>query len=133
MLLIAFACSKSKPEPSTPPTTTTEDGSAALDCAKERCLPDISRLIQERRAATRACYDKAVKRQPTLGEGRVIVNFEIDPGGHVIETSQGMQDNQLTDAQVVECISEVIKQIRFAKSASGQTTRAYHLFEFARR
>lgn len=112
----------------------TEGGAAGSgDCAKERCIADISKLIQERRPATRACYDKAVKKQPAIGEGRVIINFKIDPDGTVIETSQGMQDDQITDEGVVNCISEVIKGIKFPKSAGGKTTRAYHLFEFARR
>src|SRR5262245_18949842 len=128
VLLIALACGSKSQQSSTPPPG--EAGSASPDCAQERCLPDISPLVQERRPATRACYDNAKKRQPALGAGRVIINFKIDPDGSVIETSQGMQDEQLTDQQLVDCVSDVIKQIKFAKSTSGKTTRAYHLFEF---
>ncbi len=47
----------------------------------------------------------------------------------VVETSQGIQDGQMEDAELVACVSEVIKTIRFASSPAGKTTRAYHRFE----
>src|SRR5215208_3568870 len=121
MLLLLLGCGP-KPTPDQPPAeqpTETEGAAGSGDCAKERCIADISKLIQERRSATRACYDKAVKKQPTIGEGRVIINFKIDPDGTVIETSQGMQDAQITDEGVVNCVSDVIKGVKFPKSAGG--------------
>jgi len=137
-VVLCLGCGpKPKPEPTPPPAQQESDseaaGSDSGDCSKERCLAAISRLVTERKSATRACYDKAIKKQPTIGEGRVIINFKIDPDGTVIETSQGMQDDQITDDGVVNCISDVIKGIKFPKSPSGKTTRAYHLFEFTRR
>src|SRR5262245_18835037 len=126
LLVLAVACGR-QPPPQQPPAE--EPPQASAECEHERCLNDITRMIQERRNESRACYDRGLKRQPTI-EGRIIINFKIDPDGQVVETSQGLQDNQITEQGVVECVSEVIKKIRFPKSAGGKTTRAYHVFEF---
>lgn len=107
------------------------DGDTAVKCEPGRCLEDIRKLIAERRPDARACYDSARKKDPKLGEGKIIVNFAIDSEGVVGETSQGMQDGQIEDQAIVGCISEVIKTVRFAKSPAGKTTRAYHRFEFS--
>ena len=57
----------------------------------------------------------------------------LDAGGNVTETSQGMQDEQLTDETLVTCVSEVVKTVKFATSPAGKNTRAYHQFEFSPR
>lgn len=106
-----------------------DDGDAQA-CEPGRCLEDIRKLIAERRPDARACYDAARKRDSTLA-GKIIINFAIDSEGMVGETSQGMQDGQIEDQEVVECVSAVIKTVRFAPSPKGKTTRAYHRFEFS--
>lgn len=109
------------------------DGSAEVSeqasCEPGRCLDDISRAVGERRADARKCYDHGLQRDPKL-PGLLVINFAIDAEGVVGETSQGMQDGQLADQQVIDCVSDVIKGVRFARSAQGKTTRAYHRFEF---
>ncbi len=62
--------------------------------------------------------------------GKLFINFTIDAAGHVTEASQGMQQDQITQQEIVDCVSDVIKKITFAKSPAGKTTRAYHRFEF---
>jgi hypothetical protein len=125
VLLLAIACSgKSKP----PVTSGDGDGPA---CEPGRCLDDISRAVSEKKPAARTCYEQGKARTPTI-EGLLVINFTIDPEGAVTETSQGMQDNQISDQGVIDCVSELIKTVRFGKSAAGKTTRAYHRFEFAR-
>lgn len=58
------------------------------------------------------------------------MNFEIDREGRIAEPTQSMKDGQLEDAEVVACIGGILKGIKFAPSAAGKTTRAYHVFEF---
>jgi hypothetical protein len=106
-----------------------EGGEGAAECEPGRCLADISKAIAEKRPQSRACYDTAAKKAPGLA-GRIIINFRIDESGNVSETSQGMQDDQITDETLVTCVSEVIKTVSFAASKKGKTTRAYHQFEF---
>jgi hypothetical protein len=132
LIVAVVACGGSKPTPTAPGGGDAE-GSEGGACEPGRCLADISSLVKERRPAARACYDTAAKANPALPAGRIIINFRIDENGAVTETSQGMQDNQVEDEGVVTCIGDVIKEIKFAKSPSGKTTRAYHEFEFSRR
>ena len=111
---------------------TTPDGGGGGSCEPGRCLDDISRTIANYRAQTRACYDAGRKRQPALA-GQLVINFEIDAEGNVVDTRQGMQDGQLEDEGVVTCVSDVVKKIKFAKSAAGKSTRGYHRFEWTAR
>lgn len=122
-LLVALAACGGSPKASG-----ASDGPAQATCEPGRCLEDISKLIGERKADTRACYDAARTRAPTLA-GKIVINFAIDSEGVVGEASQGMQDDQIQDAELVACVSEVIKTVRFPASPSGKTTRAYHRFE----
>jgi len=117
--LLFFGCGHSAP----PPATT---GSAAPDaqCEPGRCLEDISKVISAHKAESRACAkDKKVA-------GRVIINFTIDADGKVGEATQGMQDDQIQDGHLVDCLTTVVKGITFATSPKKKTTRAYHRFEF---
>lgn len=111
---------------------TSATGPTESGCEPGRCLGDISRTIGEHRAEARACFDAGRKKQPKLA-GQLVINFEIDAAGNVVDTSQGMQDGQLDDADVVTCVSDVVKQIKFPKSPAGKSTRGYHRFEFAGR
>src|SRR5262245_25045104 len=77
-------------------------------CEPGRCLGDISRTIGEHKAEARACFEAGKKKQPKL-VGQLVINFEIDAAGSVVDTSQGMQDGQLDDADVVACVSDVVK------------------------
>jgi hypothetical protein len=113
-------------------TTPEGGGGGSGSCEPGRCLDDISRTIADYRTQTRACYDAGRKRRPGLA-GQLVINFEIDAEGNVVDTRQGMQDGQLEDEGVVSCVSDVVKTIKFAKSAAGKSTRGYHRFEWAAR
>ena len=103
-------------------TDTKDEG----DCEPGRCLSDVAVKVSENRATARACFDA----RPTPAGGRVIINFEIDAAGGVTEASQSVKEEQIDDKEMVACIIDVIKELKFAKSAKGKTTRAYHTFEF---
>jgi hypothetical protein len=131
-----LACGSSKPTTTTTASGDTVAGDRAgeqASCEPGRCLDDIRAAIGEHRPQARACYDEGRKRQPDLAGGKIIINFTIAADGTVTDAEQGMQDDQITEPGVVDCVSEVIKQVRFAPSAKGKTSRAYHRFEFAAR
>jgi hypothetical protein len=132
---VLLACGSSKPATT---TTATGDDSGEPEgeparCEPGRCLDDIRAAIGERRPQARACYDEGRKRQPALAGGKIIINFAIDAAGTVVDADQGMQDDQITEQGIVDCVTEVIKQVQFSPSAKGKTTRAYHRFEFSAR
>lgn len=103
------------------------------DCEPGRCLDDIARTVKEHRDKARACYDARRAKEPTIKGNRVLVNFAIEADGTVTEATQSVKGDQIEDAEIVTCITEVIKQITFAKSGNGKRTRAYHSFEFTGR
>jgi len=97
------------------------------DCETGRCLEDIAKVVGSHRAEARACFDTHAA---GAGDSRVIINFEIDPGGKVVDASKSVKDGQLDNDLVVACIVDVIKAIEFPASTKGKRTRAYHTFEF---
>jgi hypothetical protein len=127
--IVALVACSSGPKASTTPGGGDAEGSAA-GCEPGRCLADIAAKISERKPEARACYDAL---STSKVKGRLIINFRIDAEGNVTETSQGMQDDQITDETLVTCVSDVIKSVKFAASAKGKNTRAYHQFEFSPR
>jgi hypothetical protein len=104
-------------------------GEASSDCEPGRCLTDISAVVDEHRPAARACFEAGHERDPSL-EGRIVVNFEIDPSGAVVDASQSGQARQILDEQVVACVVDVLKHIQFARSEHGKSTKAFHVYEF---
>jgi hypothetical protein len=128
IVVFAFAIAACGGKPPPPAASGAGSGESTTACEPGRCLEDISKVIAERKDDARACYADARTRTPKL-QGRVVINFAIDSEGSVGETSQGLQDGQLEDAALVECLSNLIKTVKFAASPSGKTTRAYHRFE----
>ena len=59
-----------------------------------------------------------------------MINFEIDASGRVAAASQGLQDDQINEPSVVDCVVGVIEKLEFSASARGKETRALHRFEF---
>ena len=99
------------------------------DCEPGRCLEDVSRVMKEHRAEMRSCYELAHAQDNTL-EGRLTVNFVIDSKGDIVETSPSVRDGEIENAELFDCLSAVVSRIKFAASAAGKRTRAYHVFEF---
>jgi hypothetical protein len=122
-LLIAAGCGGSKPATNQP----------SMDCEPGRCLSDISRVVTEKKPAARACYEAGLKRVPEIKGGQIIVNFDIEPDGTPASVTQSSKSDQIEDAEVVACVTDVVKQLKFSKSAKGKTTHAYHAFEFGNR
>lgn len=129
LLSVVFAAGCGGNPAASATTTTAGDQGSTDDCEPGRCLEDVSARVNERRAEARACYDEGVKRIPEL-QGRLIINYEIDPDGTVVDASQSAQDEQITDEEVVACVEDVIRQIKFPASRRGKRTRAFHRYEF---
>ena len=105
-------------------------GGGDADCEPGRCLEDISKVVEDHRPAARACYEAGHQVDPSL-RGRIIVKFEIDAAGTVVDAGQTVQGDQITDEAVVACVVDVVKAITFAPSPRGKTTRAFHSYDFS--
>lgn len=126
VLLMILGCGGKQP-----PATNASDGSASPDCEPGRCLEDVSKLVLAHRTEARACYDDGRKRDPNI-EGKLVIGFEFDARGTVVDAHQTVADDQFREDLVVACIVDVIKTIKFPPSKKGATTRAYHRFEFSK-
>jgi len=83
------------------------------------CLtnPDeLMRAIRSRMPAIRACYERALKNAPLL-KGKLVIQFVIGDGGRV--QSVGVEEDSLGSEEVAQCVTSLIKRIRFPVPDEG--------------
>jgi hypothetical protein len=76
----------------------------------------IAREIRGRRKALAACYERALKQQPTLA-GKLVVRFSLTPAGTV--GAVDVDDDTLGAPDVSACIRAVVLHWRFPPLAEG--------------
>ncbi len=76
----------------------------------------ISRVVQSRYGAFRACYEAASAREPNLSGG-VTVSFSITPGGDT--TGSRVQSSTLGNPRVEGCILRQFARLRFPTADKG--------------
>ena len=76
----------------------------------------IAREIRGRRKAIEACYDRALKMQPTLA-GKLVVRFSLAAAGTV--TAVEIDDDSLGAPEVGACIRAVVLRWRFPALDEG--------------
>jgi len=90
---------------------------------------DIQAIVVARRDEARACYDEALKKNPSI-EGDLDITWKIDPDGNVVDTGVDQSKSTIRDEAVSSCIITIIKKVKFAKSAKGFETKAHYPFNF---
>ncbi|HVU52510.1 MAG TPA: AgmX/PglI C-terminal domain-containing protein [Polyangia bacterium] len=78
--------------------------------------PAIAREIRGRRKAIAACYERALKAQPTLA-GKLVVRFSLAAAGTV--TAVEIDDDTLGAPEVGACVRAVVLRWRFPALAEG--------------
>ena len=76
----------------------------------------IRRIVRAHINEVRACYNQGLNRDPNL-RGRVSVNFMITSGGTV--GTSVVQDTDLKDRSVANCIAKAVKRWKFPKPPGG--------------
>lgn len=94
-----------------------------------RSANDIRVIIMARRDDIRACYDKALKGHPGL-EGDLDIKWTIDPKGNVTDVTSDEVKSTIHNRDVVLCIGDVIRKIKFNESAKGLESHAHYPFNF---
>ena len=136
-LAVGPASSGTKLDPTTPQTAGggdgdgdhKRDGGAKRQSEPGRSREDLRVLIQAHRDEARACYDNALSAHPGI-EGDVKMKFTIDPEGSITEIGLDPQGSTILEPSVISCIGDVIKKIKFAKSAKGFETHGFYPFNF---
>jgi hypothetical protein len=99
-------------------------------CIDHSRLPKSGRLpaahiqsrVREGAAAQRKCYEQGLARNPTL-TGRLALRFTIALDGSV-QTVE-VKSNSLPDCQVVGCVSDVFRSLRFDSPQGGPVNVEY--------
>ena len=90
-----------------------------------RIAPEmISRVVRQKLATMRACYEAGLARNPALA-GRVAIKFTIDRTGSVAQAE--MSGSSLVDPQVNACIVRAFRGLSFPAPAGGNITVMYPL------
>lgn len=101
---------------------TAVDGTGLLDGN------EVSRVLKERKSSIQLCYEKALRRNPTLA-GKVKIQFTISGSGRV--SSVKVLENDVSP-EVGDCIAQTISRLRFPSPEGGDVTFANSfLFESA--
>ncbi len=82
----------------------------------------IAREIRTRRKAIAACYERALKGQPTLA-GKLVVRFSLSPAGTV--TAADIDDDSLGSPEVSACIRSTVLRWRFPALTEGSAELSF--------
>ena len=83
---------------------------------------DIARVVKLRIRAVKSCYERELKKDPTL-RGKVVVQFTIGEVGRV--TNSKIASSTMSNAAVGSCILGRIRSWRFPKPEGGSVTVSY--------
>ena len=82
----------------------------------------IQHIIRERYGDFRKCYESGLASNPDL-RGRVTIRFVIERDGRV--SSSYVQDNEVPDCRVAQCVRREMVKILFPKPEGGIVTVVY--------
>lgn len=85
-------------------------------------------MIKTRIGAIRACYERELKRNPSLA-GKVTIQFTIEERGTV--SGVKVTDNTTGDAAVGQCVANAIQRFRFNPGPEGGNVTFSYPFVFA--
>ncbi len=87
----------------------------------------IFRVVRARRGFIKWCYESALKRNPTMGGGKITVQFKIAPTGKVVGARTA--GNSLSGGgSVGSCITRAVRRWRFPQSQGYSVVRFPFLF-----
>lgn len=97
-------------------------GSGDFDASK------VVRTIKARLGAIKGCYERELKRNPTLS-GKVTIQFTIEMRGNV--TGVKVKENTTGDDAVGKCVAAAVRRFRFNPGPEGGSVVYSYPFVFA--
>jgi hypothetical protein len=76
----------------------------------------VAKEVRSRLGAIKACYERALKRNPNLS-GKVVIHWTITQAGTV--SGVDVEQDTLGDAEVASCIKSLIARWRFPAPSGG--------------
>jgi outer membrane biosynthesis protein TonB len=82
----------------------------------------VAKEVRARQGAIKACYERALKRNPTLS-GKIVMTWTITAAGTV--SGVDVETDTLGDSEVASCIKSLIARWRFPAPAGGTVTVSF--------
>jgi hypothetical protein len=76
----------------------------------------VAKEVRSRLGAIKACYERALKRNPNLS-GKVVIHWTITQAGTV--SGVDVEQDTLGDAEVASCIKSLVARWRFPAPSGG--------------
>lgn len=90
--------------------------------------PDvIKKVLSDKAGAVKSCYQKELQSNPDLS-GSIKIKFVINPAGQVVGVK--VENSSLDSDKVQECITALIKSLRFPQAKGGGITTVNKTFTF---
>ena len=87
----------------------------------------IKKVLSDKSGAVKACYQKELQSNPDLA-GSIKVKFVINPAGQVVGVK--IESSNIDNSKVEECITTLIKSMRFPQAKGGGITTVNKTFTF---
>lgn len=87
----------------------------------------IFRVVRARRGFIKWCYENALKRSPTMGGGKITIQFKIAPTGRVVQ-ARTASNSLKGGGSVGSCITRAVRRWRFPQSQGYSVVRFPFLF-----
>jgi Ca-activated chloride channel family protein len=88
----------------------------------------ILRVIRQRQAQMRYCYERALRKNPGLS-GTLKVQWSIDANGRVQAVK--IRSGSLNDSKMRQCVIRQVKKMRFPKPSGGGSVKVIFPFKFS--
>lgn len=82
----------------------------------------LTRYVRSRTRAIQACYEKELKRNPSL-KGKIVIRFSIMPNGRTGEID--IEENTLGNEAVASCIKTIVRSWSFPFKPDGEVPVSY--------
>ncbi len=83
----------------------------------------VAKVINDKVSEMRACYERALLRDPNLGAGKVLLEWTIDGKGAVSEVRT--KTSTLRSPEVVSCLLDLLRTLQFPKPNDGVVIVSY--------
>jgi hypothetical protein len=114
--------------PAASPSTPSAAPAASGD-VETRTTQVIQEFVAEHRAKVRACYDHALRKDPSL-TGDFVVRFTLSPEGAVKSIEENAEKSTLKSPDVAKCALSEIQSWKFPPSSRGMETTVNYPFNF---
>lgn len=118
------AVGSASPSASSAAASSAVDSSPATATATDR--EAVQKIVRQNFGRIRFCYENALRKTPDL-KGKVAATFTIGAAGDVTDAAAS---STISDREMIECITKVIRGLSFPKPKDGKPVRITYPFVF---